>query len=442
MRLFRKKLAIRPPEAPMRPARGNFAAAQSFRAIGLIALAGAVLFVSGVKPSHANTAAPKSAKPAGGKTDAGFRAYLESIWPQAQAAGVTRATFDAALAHVSFDKSVIKPMAAQAEFVKPIWSYINGAVSTQRIEKGREMARTYQSVLADIEARYGVDRYAVLAVWGMETSYGSFTGKNSTVKALASLAYAGQREEFFRNELIGALMIIQQGHARPETLTGSWAGAMGQTQFMPTSFLKYAVDYDRDGRKDIWSNIPDALASTANYLASFGWVRGSPYGFEVALPEGFDVSGHDPLEFKPFSYWASKGLRRPSGAAMPGSGTATIMLPGGRNGPAFLLTQNFRVIKEYNRSNAYAFGVGHLGERIAGAGPIAGAWPTAEKPLSTAQAMELQRNLLRLGYNVGKIDGKFGEQVTSAIRAYQKKSGLVADGYPNHVVLQQVRNAR
>lgn len=443
MRLFRKKIAMRRPEAPLRPWRPEFAPGQFIRCIALIGLAGAVIFASGLRPAQANTAGQKTAKPqAASKTEAGFRAYLDSIWPHAQAAGVTRATFDNALRGVTLDQRVLKPMSSQAEFVKPIWGYINGAVTTQRIEKGREMARAYQSVLADVEQRYGVDRHVVLAVWGMETSYGGFTGKNSVIRSLASHAYAGHREEFFRNELIGAMLIIQQGHASPDTLTGSWAGAMGQTQFMPTSFLKHAVDYDRDGRKDIWSNVPDALASTANYLAAFGWQRGQPWGFEVALPAGFDISGHDPMEFRPFSYWASKGLRRPSGAAMPGSGSATIMLPAGRNGPAFLLTQNFRVIKEYNRSNAYAFGVGHLGERIAGAGPIQGAWPTGEKPLSTAQAMELQRNLARLGFNVGKIDGKFGDQVTAAVRAYQKKAGVVADGYPSQAVLQQVRNAR
>jgi lytic murein transglycosylase len=445
MRLFRKKIAVRRAEAPLKPWRSGFAPAQVFRCLALLGLAGGVLLASGMRPAEANTANSKTTKAqpaASGKTETGFHAYLESIWPHARAAGVTRATFDAALNGVTLDQRVLKPMSSQAEFVKPIWSYINGAVTTQRIEKGREMARTYQSVLMDIEARFGVDRHVVLAIWGMETSYGGYTGKSSVIRALASHAYAGPREEFFRTELIGAMLILQQGHARPETLIGSWAGAMGQTQFMPTSFLKHAVDYDGDGRKNIWTGVPDALASTANYLAHFGWQRGQPWGFEVVLPAGFDITGHDPLEYRPFSYWVSKGLRRPTGASMPASGTAAIMLPAGRNGPVFLLTQNFRVIKEYNRSNAYAFGVGHLGERIAGAGPIRGAWPTSEKPLSTAQAKELQRNLARLGYNVGKIDGKFGDQVTAAVRAYQKNSGQVADGYPSHAVLQQVRNAR
>lgn len=443
MRLIRRRIPLGAMEPPLRPWRQEFSTGQAVRTFALLAIAGAVLFASGLRPVHANAPAPKAAnsKPAG-KSEAGFQAYLASIWPHAQAAGVTRATFDRVLSGVRLDQRVLKPMTAQAEFVKPIWSYINGAVTQQRISKGREMARAHQSVLADIEARFGVDRHIVLSIWGMETSYGGFTGNTSVVRALASHAYAGHREEFFRRELIGAMLIVQQGHASPNSLTGSWAGAMGQTQFMPTSFLKHAVDYDGDGRKDIWTNIPDALASTANYLASFGWQRGQPWGFEVVLPAGFDLSGHDPMEFRPFSYWAARGLRRPSGAAMPASGSATIALPAGRNGPAFLLTQNFRVIKEYNRSNAYAYSVGHLGERIAGAGPFAVGWPMGEKPLSTAQAKELQRNLARLGFNVGKIDGKFGDQVTAAVRAYQIKAGLVPDGFPSYAILQQVRSAR
>ena len=409
----------------------------------LALLALGVLAISAM-PAAANTGSPKQAQtaPQGAKTDAGFRAYIDSLWPQAQARGVSRAVIDAALGDVTLDKRVLKQSATQAEFVKPIWSYISGAVSQQRIDKGREMARTYQSVLADIEQRYGVDRHVVLSIWGVETSYGGFTGKLNVFRQIASLAYAGLREEFFRNELLSALVIVQQGHVSAGALTGSWAGAMGQTQFMPSSFLKYAADYDRDGRKDIWNNIPDALASTANYLASFGWLRGQPWGFEVALPQGFDITGHDPLEFKPFSYWASKGLRRPDGRAFPSGGTAQIMLPAGRNGPALLLTQNFRVIKEYNRSNAYALGVGHLAERISGAGGFSAAWPTGDKPLSTQQAMDLQRNLQRMGFDVGKIDGKFGDQATSAIRAYQKRAGIVADGYPSHALLQQMRAAR
>lgn len=392
--------------------------------------------------STTKSTAKQAAKPAGGKTDAGFRNYIEALWPQASAAGVSRQVFDAAFAGVTFDRSVLKPAGKQAEFVKPIWSYINGAVTAQRINRGRELAARYQSLLADIEQRYGVDRHVVLAIWGMETSYGGFTGKQRVVRALASLAYAGNREDFFRKELIAALVILQQGHVSMQAMTGSWAGAMGHTQFMPSSFMKYAVDYDRDGRKDIWNDIPDALASTANYLASFGWQRGLPWGVEVTLPENFDISGHDPLEYRPFSYWASRGVRRTDGRALPGAGSAAIMLPAGRHGPAFLMTANFRVIKEYNRSNAYAMGVGHLGDRIAGAGAIARSWPTKDKPLSTRQAMDLQRHLQRLGYNVGKIDGKFGDQATGAIRAYQKKSGMIADGYPTHALLQKMQQTR
>ncbi len=214
---------------------------------------------------------------------------------------------------MTLDQRVLKPMSSQAEFVKPIWTYINGAVTTQRIEKGREMARTYQSALMDIEARFGVDRHCRARHLGYGNELRQLHWQKLGHPRPGFPCLCRATRGILRTELIGAMMILQQGHARPETLTGSWAGAMGQTQFMPTSFLKHAVDYDGDGRKNIWTSIPDALASTANYLAHFGWQRGQPWGFEVVLPAGFDITGHDPMEYRPFSYWASKGLRRPTG---------------------------------------------------------------------------------------------------------------------------------
>ncbi len=282
----------------------------------------------------------------------------------------------------------------------------------------------------------------VLAIWGMETSYGGFTGNQNVIRALASLSFAGVREDFFRKELLTALVIIQQGHISSRAMTGSWAGAMGQTQFMPSSFVKYAVDHNGDGRKNIWSDVPDALASTANYLAKFGWQRGMTWGYEVTLPANFNFTANDPRHFKPFSYWSSVGVRRADGRAMPSGGAAAIMFPAGRHGPAFLMTNNFKVIKEYNRSNAYALGVAHLSDRIAGMGPLRGAWPRKERPMSTRQVMEMQRYLNKNGYNAGKVDGMVGENVTVAIRAYQIRRGLLADGYPTQSLLQTMRKGR
>ncbi|MGE3247319.1 MAG: lytic murein transglycosylase [Beijerinckiaceae bacterium] len=386
--------------------------------------------------------AARRTSPRNDASQAKFRAYIEALWPQARAMGVSRQVFDNAFRGMTLNTSVLRPHKAQAEFVKPIWSYINGSVNPRRISQGREHARRWNDTLANIEQRYGVDRYVVLAIWGMETSYGGFTGNQSVIRALASLAYAGVREEFFRKELLTALLILQQGHVSPGGMTGSWAGAMGQTQFMPTSFVKYAVDYDGDGHKNIWTNVSDALASTANYLAKFGWRRGLTWGYEIVLPGNFDFAAHDPRQERPFSYWSSIGVRRADGRAMPSAGAAAILLPAGRRGPVFLMTPNFKVIKEYNRSNAYALGVAHLSDRIAGAGPLRASWPLKDRPLSTRQVMEMQRYLNRNGFNAGKVDGKVGENVTVAIRAFQKSRGMVADGYPTAGLLQAMRKAR
>lgn len=371
-----------------------------------------------------------------------FRAYINALWPQARAMGVSRRVFDGAFAGVTLNRAVLRPARKQAEFVKPIWSYLSGSVSPQRINKGRAMLRQWSQTLGRIESRYGVDRYTVLAIWGMETNYGGYTGNQNVIRALASLAYAGIREDFFRKELLTALVILQQGHISARRMTGSWAGAMGQTQFMPSSFTKYAVDYNGDGAKNIWSHVPDALASTANYLAKFGWLRGVTWGYEVILPRNFNISAHDPRQHRPFTYWQSAGVRRADGRPMPTSSSAAIMFPAGRRGPVFLLTKNFDVIKEYNRSNAYALGVAHLSDRIAGMGALKGSWPRKQKQLSRRQLMEMQRFLNRQGYKAGKVDGRVGQNVTAAVRKFQLKRGIIADGYPTRALLQVMRKIR
>ncbi|MBM3608628.1 MAG: lytic murein transglycosylase [Alphaproteobacteria bacterium] len=375
-------------------------------------------------------------------SDGRFRAFVESVWPQAQAAGVSRQTFDAAFAGVKFNPSVARSSAAQAEFVKPVWSYLQSTVTSDRINKGREMAARYRDTLAAIERRYGVNRHVVLAVWGIETSYGGFTGKLPVIRQIASLAHAGVRPDFYRAELVSALVILQQGHIAPGQMIGSWAGAMGQTQFMPSSFLKHTVDFDGDGRKNLWTSVPDALASTANYLRNFGWQGALSWGYEIALPAGFDLARHELLQARPFSHWTAQGLKRVNGQPMPRSGEGFLMLPAGVNGPAFLMTENFRVIKEYNRANSYALAVGHLTDRIAGSGPLSRPWPKGGKGLSVREARELQQRLQQQGLYKGKIDGMFGDLVTTAVRNWQVKAGVVADGYPGPSVLQQMRNRR
>jgi membrane-bound lytic murein transglycosylase B len=374
--------------------------------------------------------------------NAAFAAFLAQLWPDAQARGVSRQTFDAAFRGVTLNPKLLAHTKKQAEFVKPIWDYLASSISNDRITRGRARAAEYSAVLTASESRYGVDPYVVAAVWGLESSFGSFTGGEYAIRALATLAFARYRGDFFREELLEALQILQQGHTTPAAMGGSWAGAMGQTQFMPSSFLKYAVDYDNDGRKDIWNDIPDALASTANYLKEHGWVRGYTWGYEVILPAGYDVSPHDPLKFRGFAQWAAEGVRRADGEPMPSGGEATLYLAAGAKGPAFLLTQNFRVIKSYNNSTYYALAVGILSDRIAGGGGLKGSWPKQDKLLSMVQTQELQRHLARLGFDVGEADGRIGDKAQTAIRAYQRKLGVMADGYPTVALLERVRKGQ
>jgi lytic murein transglycosylase len=369
---------------------------------------------------------------------ADFRRFVESLWPEAKALGVSRATFDEAFRGVAPDPKIVALTRKQSEFVRPIWAYIDDAVSAQRLKRGREMAEEWAQTLAKVERTYGVPRSVVLGVWGMETNFGSFTGSIYTVRALATLAHSGYRGDFFRGELLTALQILEQDHIEREDMVGSWAGAMGQTQFMPSSFMKYAVDGNRDGRRDIWRSVPDALASTANYLRQQGWQPGLPWGFEVELPERFDFRN-----FRlGFASWSHLGVRRMDGKPMPRAGEATLFLPGGASGPAFLVTDNYVVIKSYNSSDAYAMGVAHLGDRLAGGRPIRGEWPSKERQLDRDEREELQRRLQALGFYAGETDGKLGTKSREAVRNFQLQRGLIPDGYADLAVLRELRSAR
>jgi len=372
------------------------------------------------------------------QTDGDFRRFVEGLWSEAKARGVSRATFDDAFRGVAPDAKIIALTKKQSEFVRPIWDYIAGAVSAQRLERGRRLAAEWSDTLAAVEHAYGVPRAVVLGVWGMESNFGGFVGNVSTIRALATLAYGRYRGEFFRDELLAALQILQQDHIDRLDMVGSWAGAMGQTQFMPSSFLKYAVDGNRDGRRDIWNSVPDALASTANYLRQQGWEPGLPWGFEVELPDGFDFRNFR----QGFGSWSKLGLRRIDGKALPRTGEATLYLPGGAGGPAFLLTDNFAVIKAYNSSDAYAMGVAHLGDRLLGGKPIQGDWPVNQAQLDKEQRQELQTRLVSLGLYVGEADGKFGSKTREAVRNFQLRRGLVPDGYADPSVLRELRAAR
>lgn len=368
-----------------------------------------------------------------------FSDFLAELWPDAQGKGVSRAVFDAAFDGVEPDPAIIKLATSQPEFNQTMGDYLNDRVSEQRIRVGREMAQRWSTLLGQLEERFGVDRYTILAVWGLETNYGAMTGGKNVVRSLATLACCtARRPEFFRAELITALQILEAHDTDPKTMTGSWAGAMGQTQFMPSSFMKYAVDITGDGHRDIWTSVPDALASTANYLAQQGWQTGKTWGYEVRLPAGFDFLHIDRHAGKTIEVWRDLGIRRVSDRAFPrADDEAWLRVPAGANGPAFLVLRNFDAIRTYNASDAYAISVGHLADRIRGGGGFVRAWPDDE-PLSTAQRKALQQRLTDLGYPLTKIDGKIGEETRAALRAWQASAGLVADGYPTRAVLRKM----
>lgn len=327
---------------------------------------GASLFLSFVSFFHLE---PLYAQP---QQEAGFKAFLKDLWPEAARAGVSLSTFRAAFAHVEPDLKILEKTQKQPEQVKPIGDYIKAALSEKRLAKGKAQLVQWESILSQVESTWGVDRYIVLGIWGMETNFGEVTGGHSVIQALATLAYARYRGNYFRQELIYALKILEEKHISPAQMRGSWAGAMGQTQFMPSSFLRYAVDFDHDNKKNIWTSIPDSLASTAHYLAEHGWIRGWTWGYEVLPSQGFSCEAPD---FHPFTFWNSQKWVRGDGIALPTQGEARLLCPAGEEGPLFLVTKNFDVIKKYNNSTSYALGVSLISDLIAGGEGLRRSWP-------------------------------------------------------------------
>jgi len=326
----------------------------------------------------------------------------------------------------------------QSEFDTRIWEYLDGAVTAQRIQRGRELMARHAALLERIEARFGVPPEIVVAVWGIETSYGAVRGRVPTLDTLATLARDGRRAAFFEGELIGALRIVAAGEITPDRMRGSWAGAMGHTQFMPSSYLDHAVDFTGNGRRDVWSDNPaDALASAANYLAANGWQRGQPWAVEVALPAGFDLRQTGTR--RSVADWQAQGVRAVQGAALPRRGTAALMLPAGRRGPALLTFANFDVLKSYNVSDAYVIALGHLSDRLRGAGPFVAGWPRGDRALTLEQRREIQRRLTALGFDTGGTTGRVGPMTRAAARDWQAQAGLVPDGYVSVDLLQALR---
>jgi membrane-bound lytic murein transglycosylase B len=361
--------------------------------------------------------------------------WVAAFFNSARAAGISRATYDRALRDFVPDPDVLASASAQPEFTMKPWEYLDRIVSDDRVEDGAGLLAKYADVLARIEARYKVDRKVVVAVWGIESDFGALPGKKSVVRSLATLAYSGGRlAAFGREQLIGALKILERGDVTPEGMVGSWAGAMGQTQFIPTSYEAYAVDFDGDGRRNIWTSIPDALASTANLLARSGWQSGEAWGYEVRVPANLADSGE-----RSVGAWENSGVRRITGQAFPRPGDrATLWRPNGANGPAFLLLKNFSVIKRYNNSNLYALAVGHLSDRVSGLQPFVTPWPPHDLPLSEAERQRLQLFLTMQGHYDGEIDGVIGNGSREAIRAYQRSAGVKADGADSRALLRRL----
>lgn len=371
--------------------------------------------------------------------EAGLQNFVQSFRPRALAAGISPQTYDRAMRIARYNPDVIRLDRKQAEFSRPVWLYLDSAVSDVRVTTGRQKAAQLNSTLSAIEARYGVPREIVLAVWGMESNFGGNRGKMQIIPSLTTLAYDGRRGEMFQNQLLAALKILQAGDTDPEHMLGSWAGAMGHTQFMPTSYLEYAVDFTGDGRRDIWSDDPtDSLASTAAYLARNGWQRGQAWGAEVQVPQGFNMRQIGKGTRKSSADWSAQGVRRIGGGSLP-SGNGSIIMPAGANGPAFLILDNFRSILRYNNSDNYALGVSFLGERIAGRAGVQGAWPRNDRTLSTNERQEIQRRLTQKGFYQGEIDGLFGSATMESVSAYQRSIGVTPDGYPTSILLDQLR---
>lgn len=368
-----------------------------------------------------------------------FGGCLDGLRDVARSKGVTEVTLNQVTADLqpndaqSFESN-------QPEFSTPPWDYMAGLVDVQRVDDGREAFGDQRSVLQRIEARYGVDAAVVTAVWGVESDYGRTFGRRPVVQSLATLACYARKSDFYRGEFVSALLILQRGSVKPEHFNGSWAGAFGHTQFMPSTFLRFGVDFDGDGHPDIVDSIPDALATTAAYLRASGWQPGVPWGFEVKLPENYaGPSGRKNRH--PASYWTAKGITRVDGRAL-GSADTGLLLPSGPSGPAFLVTRNFDALYTYNAAEIYALAIGHLADRIRGGPEFAAAWPTDDPGLSRIERREVQTLLAQRGYESEKIDGVMGTKTREAIASYQQSSGLVRDGRASVKLLQALRNSR
>jgi membrane-bound lytic murein transglycosylase B len=368
-----------------------------------------------------------------------FARWVAEFCTIARASGIDEATLQIAFDNVRLVPRVIESDRAQPEFTRTVWGYLDGALSTQRIARGQDKLLQLHPEVDTIAARYGAPKEVLVAIWGMESNYGSYVGDIPTIDALATLGFEGRREEWARGQLLAALKILQNRDIDRAQMIGSWAGAMGQTQFLPSNFLAYAVDADGDGRRDIWGSVADVMASTANFLARAGWQSGQPWGLEVRLPPGFDYARAETDVRQPTADWANEGVQSMDGAPLPALADSSILLPASARGPAFLVGPNFRTILRYNNSTSYALAVGLLAQKLAGGPAMQTPWPRDLQALTRSQLLALQTALNVRGFDSGTPDGNIGPATRGGVRQYQRSLGLPADGYPTLDLLERLQ---
>lgn len=375
------------------------------------------------------------------RASADFPACLERLWPAAARRGISRQVFQQFTAGLTPDLRIMDLVDNQPEFTKSFWDYLDILVTPERIAKGRELIEKYRATFDAVERAYGVDRYVIAAIWGVETNYGTLAGDRPVLRSTATLACIGRRQAYFRDEFLSTLEILQRRDVRPEQLVGSWAGAFGPTQFMPTAFKRFAVDFDHDGRRDVIGSMADLIASTANNLKKNGWASGQTWGYEVVVPANFNFSLTENHQTMTIRDWERHGITRAAGKTFPRpDDRAFLLVPAGVQGPGFLMLHNFRVIMKYNPAEAYALAIGHLSDRLRGGEAFAQNWPRYEKVLSRTERLELQELLSRRGYDLGEPDGRLGARTRAAIRDFQARIGRVPDGFASAGILKQLRS--
>jgi peptidoglycan lytic transglycosylase B len=371
---------------------------------------------------------------------ASFDTCVASMWPDAARRNVTRENFERFTAGLTPDLRIMDLLDSQPEFTKAVWDYLDILVNDNRLAKGREILAKYKAQFDAAEKAYGVDRYAIAAIWGIESNYSTQMGDRNVVQSTATLACIGRRQAYFKDEFLSALEILNRGDLRPEQLRGSWAGAFGPTQFMPTAFKRYAVDGDGDGRRDVVDDPADLIASTANNLKKDGWQTGQSWGYEVVVPKNFNYMLADRAKAMTLAQWQQQGLRRANNQPFPQPATkAYLLAPAGAEGPGFLMLQNFRVIMKYNPAEAYALAIGHFADRLRGGPPFVQPWPRQERVLSRAERLELQQLLAQRGFYQGTPDGQIGGQTREALRSFQASIGTPADGFATSDMLERLR---